>query len=289
MIPDIAELFFEPLRYDFMQRALIVSILVGVMCPVIGAYVVARGRAFMGDALAHSVLPGMGIGLLATGTALIAAVPTGVAIALLMGFISRRTGSSEDTSIGIVFAGMFALGLVMLSSPFYINTFLELRNTQAPNIEDLLIGEILGVSTGEVYLSLGLAVLVIAGLYVFHRHLVYTTFDPVGAEVVGIKVRIVEYVLLALLALVIVISIQAAGIVLVMAMLITPAATGFLLARRFVGVMVIGAVIGVLSAVVGMYLSFHANMPTGPVMALVATGLFGLAALKGEWTKRSAD
>ncbi len=288
-MPDIAELFFEPLRYDFMQRALIVSILVGVMCPVIGAYVVARGRAFMGDALAHSVLPGMGIGLLATGTALIAAVPTGVAIALLMGFISRRTGSSEDTSIGIVFAGMFALGLVMLSSPFYINTFLELRNTQAPNIEDLLIGEILGVSTGEVYLSLGLAVLVIAGLYVFHRHLVYTTFDPVGAEVVGIKVRIVEYVLLALLALVIVISIQAAGIVLVMAMLITPAATGFLLARRFVGVMVIGAVIGVLSAVVGMYLSFHANMPTGPVMALVATGLFGLAALKGEWTKRSAD
>ncbi len=288
-MPDIAELFFEPLRYDFMQRALIVSILVGVMCPVIGAYVVARGRAFMGDALAHSVLPGMGIGLLATGTALIAAVPTGVAIALLMGFISRRTGSSEDTSIGIVFAGMFALGLVMLSSPFYINTFLELRNTQAPNIEDLLIGEILGVSTGEVYLSLGLAVLVIAGLYVFHRHLVYTTFDPVGAEVVGIKVRIVEYVLLALLALVIVISIQAAGIVLVMAMLITPAATGFLLARRFVGVMVVGAVIGVLSAVVGMYLSFHANMPTGPVMALVATGLFGLAALKGEWTKRSAE
>ena len=288
-MPNIAELFFEPLRYDFMQRALIVSILVGVMCPVIGAYVVARGRAFMGDALAHSVLPGMGVGLLATGTALIAAVPTGVAIALLMGFISRRTGSSEDTSIGIVFAGMFALGLVMLSSPIYINTFLELRDTQAPNIEDLLIGEILGVSTGEVYLSLGLAVLVIAGLYVFHRHLVYTTFDPVGAEVVGIKVRIVEYILLALLALVIVISIQAAGIVLVMAMLITPAATGFLLARRFVGVMLVGAVIGVLSAIVGMYLSFHANMPTGPIMALVATAIFGLAAAKGEWTKRSAD
>ena len=286
---DITELFFEPLRYDFMQRALIVSVLVGIMCPVIGAYVVARGRAFMGDALAHSVLPGMGVGLLVSGSALIAAVPTGVAIAVLMGFISRRTGSSEDTSIGIVFAGMFALGLVMLSSPLYINTYLELRNTQAPNIEDLLIGEILGVSTGEVYLSLGLAVLVIAGLYVFHRRLVYTTFDPVGAEVVGIKVRFIEYVLLALLALVIVVSIQAAGIVLVMAMLITPAATGFLLARRFVGVMFIGAVIGVLSAVVGMYLSFHANMPTGPVMALVATGIFGLAALKGEWTKRSAD
>ena len=300
MIDDVTGLFLDLSEYgyglllepfvenSFMTRALIVSVLVGVMCPVIGAYVVARGRAFMGDALAHSVLPGMGVGLLATGSALIAAVPTGVAIALLMGFISRRTGSSEDTSIGIVFAGMFALGLVMLSSPLYISSFRQLRDTQTPNIEDLLIGEILGVSTGEVYLSLGLALLVIAGLYVFHRHLIYTTFDPVGAEVVGIKTRFVEYVLLALLALVIVTGIQAAGIVLVMAMLITPAATGFLLARRFVGVMVIGALIGILSAVVGMYLSFHANMPTGPVMALVATAVFGLAAAKGEWTKRSS-
>ena len=271
-------LITDPLRFSFVQRALIVSILVGVMCPVIGAYVVARGRAFMGDALAHSILPGMGVGLLATGSALIVAVPTGVAIAMLMGYISRRTGSSEDTSIGIVFAGMFALGLVMLSSPLYINAFLDLRGRQAPNIEDLLIGEILGVNTGELYLSLGLAALVIAGLYIFHRQLVYTTFDPVGAAVVGIRTRLVEYVLLALLALVIVIGIQAAGIVLVMAMLITPAATGFLLARRFVDVMIIGALVGVISAVVGMYLSFHANMPTGPVMALVATAAFGVTA-----------
>ena len=275
---EVVGLVMDPLRFSFVQRALIVSVLVGVMCPVIGAYVVARGRAFMGDALAHSILPGMGVGLLATGSALIVAVPTGVGIALLMGYISRRTGSSEDTSIGIVFAGMFALGLVMLSSPLYINAFLDLRDKQAPNIEDLLIGEILGVNTGELYLSLGLAALVIVGLYIFHRQLVYTTFDPVGAAVVGIRTRLVEYVLLALLALVIVIGIQAAGIVLVMAMLITPAATGFLLAKRFVGVMLIGALIGVLSAVVGMYLSFHANMPTGPVMALVATAVFGVAA-----------
>ncbi len=285
---NVAELVVQPLQYDFMQRALIVSVLVGIMCPVIGAYVVARGRAFMGDALAHSVLPGMGVGLLATGNALIAAVPAGVAIALLMGFISRRTGSSEDTSIGIVFAGMFALGLVMLSSPFYINSFIRIRDTQAPNIEDLLIGEVLGVNTTEVYLSLGIAALVIGGLYIFHRYLVYTTFDPIGAEVVGIRTRLIEYVLLALLALVIVIGIQAAGIVLVMAMLITPAATGYLLAKRFVGVMVVGATIGVVSAIIGIYLSFHANMPTGPIMALVATGVFGLAAAKGGWKRRPA-
>lgn len=279
MIEDFVGLFADPLQFSFVQRALVVSVLVGIMCPVIGAYVVARGRAFMGDALAHSILPGMGIGLLVTGSALIIAVPAGVAIALLMGYISRRTGSREDTSIGIVFAGMFALGLVMLSSPLYINTFLRIRDRQAPDIEDLLIGEILGVNTGEMYISLALAVLVLAGLYLFHRPLVYTTFDPVGAAVVGIRTRVVEYVLLALLALVIVIGIQAAGIVLVMAMLITPAATGFLLAKRFVDAMAIGAVIGVVSACVGMFLSFHANMPTGPIMALVATAAFGVAAV----------
>ncbi len=270
-----------PFQYGFMARALVVAIIVGVMCPVIGAYVVARGRAFMGDALAHSVLPGMAVGLLATGSALLIAVPVGVGAALLIGYISRRTGSSEDTSIGIVFAGAFALGLVILSSPLYINAFLRLRGGKSPDIEGLLVGEILGVNMQEVYISLGLAALVIAGLYLFHRQLVYTTFDPVGAQVVGIRTRLVEYALLALLALVIVIGIQAAGIVLVMAMLITPAATGYLLARRFVGVMVIGALIGVLSAVAGMYLSFHANMPAGPVMALIATGVFGAVAARG--------
>ena len=131
----------------------------------------------------------------------------------------------------------------------------------------------------NVYVSLGLTALVLVGLYAFHRQLVYTTFDAVGAAVVGIKTRFIEYVLLALLALVIVIGIQAAGIVLVMAMLITPAAAGYLLARRFVGVMVIGAVIGAVSAIAGLYLSYYADLPSGPAMALVATGFFAVAAI----------
>ena len=136
----------------------------------------------------------------------------------------------------------------------------------------------------DVFVSLGLTAVVLAGLYAFHRQLVYTTFDPVGAEVIGIRTNAVEYVLLALLALVIVIGIQAAGIVLVMAMLITPAATAYLLARRFVGVMVIGALVGGVSAVAGLYLSFHADLPSGPAMALVATVLFAAAALvKRGW------
>ena len=265
MIDDIV----GPFQYGFMVRALIVSVLVGVMCPVLGAYVITRGRAFMGDALAHSVLPAMVVAFLLGISPFFAAVPAGIVIAVLMGGVARRTGISEDTSIGIIFAGMFALGLVMLST----------SNNITVNIEDLLLGQVLGVSQTDVYVSLGLAALVIAGLYVFHRQLVYTTFDPVGATVIGIRTGLIEYVLLALLALVIVIGIQAAGIVLVMAMLITPAAAAYLIAKRFTGVMIIGAAIGAISAVVGLYLSFHADLPSGPSMALVATGIFALAAV----------
>ena len=263
-----------PFQYGFMVRALIVSVLVGVMCPVLGAYVITRGRAFMGDALAHSVLPAMVVAFLLGISPFFAAVPAGIVIALLMGSVARRTGISEDTSIGIIFAGMFALGLVMLST----------SNNITVNIEDLLLGQVLGVSQTDVFVSLGLTALVIAGLYAFHRQLVYTTFDPVGAKVVGIRTGLIEYVLLALLALVIVIGIQAAGIVLVMAMLITPAAAAYLIAKRFTGVMIIGALIGALSAVAGLYLSFHADLPSGPSMALVATGIFAVAAvMKSGW------
>ena len=269
-----------PFQYGFMVRALIVSVLVGVMCPLLGAYVVTRGRAFMGDALAHSVLPGMVVAFLLGISPFFAAVPAGIVIALLMGTVSRRTGISEDTSIGIVFAGMFALGLVMLSRATNVNV----------NIEDLLLGQVLGVSRTDVYVSLALTALVLLGLSVFHRQLVYTTFDQIGASVVGIRTALIEYVLLALLALVIVIGIQAAGIVLVMAMLITPAAAAYLLAKRFVGMMFIGALIGAASAIIGLYLSFYADLPSGPAMALLATLIFALIALfKGGWSPKTAE
>lgn len=258
----------EPLQYGFMVRALLVSVLVGVMCPVIGAYIITRGLAFMGDALAHAVLPGMVLGFLLGFSPFVAAVPVGIAVALLIGLLSRHSGLSEDTSIGILFAGMFALGLVLLSNATSINV----------DIEDLLLGQVLGVSQSDVYVSLGLTAVVVVGLYVLHHQLVFTSFDPVGAQVIGIRTNFIDYTLLVLLALVIVIGIQAVGIVLVMAMLVTPAATAYLLVRRFVAMMFTAAIIGALSAVVGLYLSFHFDLPTGPAMTLVATVVFILVA-----------
>ena len=273
-----------PFQYPFMLRALIVSVLVGFLLPVVGAYIITRGRAFMSDALAHSLVAPVAVAALLGFTSYITAVPGGVAIALLMGYLSRQTGISDDTSIGVVFAAMFALGLIILSISVDINP------GQSISIEDLLLGQVLAVSQTDVLVTLVLTIAVAVGVYLFHRQLVFTTFDPVGASVVGIRTGIVEYVLLALLALVIVSGLQAAGIVLVMAMLVIPSATAYLLARRFVGVILIGAAIGVISAIAGLYLSYYANWPSGPAMALVAATVFGAATLhKRTFTVRADE
>ena len=254
----------EPFRYGFMLRALVVSVLVGIMCPLLGSYVVTRGLSFMGDALAHAVLPGMVAGYVVGMNPLIATVPAAAAVAFLIGYVSRRTGISEDASIGILFAGLFALGLALLT----VAEGLPL------NLEDLLLGQVLGVSTTDLVITGGLAALVLAVLYGFHKELVFTSFDPAGAMVAGLPTGRLDYLLLLLLALVIVIALQAVGVVLVMAMLVTPAATAHLLARRFVSVMALGAVLGVTAAAAGLYLSFYLDIPSGPAMTLVAVGIF---------------
>ena len=277
------DLIVGPFQYNFMVRALIVSVLVGFLLPVIGAYVITRGRAFMSDALAHSIVAPVAVASLLGFTSYVTAVPGGVAIALLMGYLSRRTGISDDTSIGVVFAAMFAVGLIILSISIDINPGRAIR------IEDLLLGQVLGVTRTDVMVSLVLTAAVAIGVFLFHRHLVFTTFDPIGARVVGIKTALVEYVLLALLALVIVIGLSAAGIVLVMAMLVIPSAAAYLLARRFTGVILMGAAIGVVSAITGLYLSYYVNWPSGPAMALVAAFIFGLATLHKRTFKIGAE
>ena len=257
-----------PLEYGFMVRALIGAVLVGVMCPLVGAYVVTRNLAFLGDALAHAVLPGMVFGFMVGINPTIAAVPTGVAVAALVRTVSRRAGLSTDTSIGILFAAMFALGLVMLATTATIRI----------DMEDLLLGQILAMSPTGIYISLGITVLVILGLFTLHHWLLFTSFDPVGSQIFNRRSNFMDYALLVMLALVIVIGIQAAGVILVMAMLVTPAATAYLLVRRFVPMMMAAAVMGAAAAVTGLYISYYFNWPAGPAMTLVASGIFVLVA-----------
>ena len=249
-----------------MVRALIGSVLVGVMCPLVGAYAVTRNLAFIGDALAHAVLPGIVLGYIVGINPAIAAVPTGIAVALLVRAVSLRAGLSSDTSIGILFATMFALGLVMLAN---------LRTIKV-NIEDLLLGQILAITPTGVYVSLGITVMVILGLFTFHHWLLFASFDPLGAQVNSTRANAADYAFLVMLALVVVIGIQAAGIILVMAMLVTPAATANLLVRRFVSIMMAAAALGTVAAITGLYVSYYFNLSAGPAMTLVASGIFVL-------------
>ena len=265
----ITEALVVPFQYGFMVRALIVSVLVGVMCPILGAYVVTRGMGFMGDALAHSVLPGMVAAFILGVSPFLGTAPVAVVVALVIGFLVHRTGISEDTSIGILFAGMFALGLAMLTAAGGLPV----------KLEDFLLGQVLGVSQADVYVTLGLAAGVLAVIWALHKELIFTSFDPSAASVIGLPTERLDYLLLGLLAVVIVIALQAVGVVLVISMLITPAATALLLVRNFPLAMGVGALLGAVSAVAGLYVSYHFNLPSGPAMALVATVLFILAAV----------
>ena len=271
----VTEAVTGPFQYGFMIRALIVSVLVGVMCPILGVYVVIRGLGFMGDALAHSVLPGMVVAFIVGISPFFGAIPMAVATAMLSGYLIKRAGVGEDTSIGIVFAGLFALGVVLLTVAPDVSV----------NLEDILLGQVLGVSRGDVFVTLALAGGVLALVLGLHKELVFTSFDPSGASVAGLPTEKLEYLLLVLLSVVVVLALQAVGVILVISMLITPAAAALLLVRNFARSMVLAVLIGVLSAVAGLYLSFYYNLPSGPVMAMVATGFFILAL---AWKHRPA-
>ncbi len=279
----VTEAFIAPFEYSFMVRALIVSVIVGIMCPAVGAYVVTRGLGFMGDALAHAVLPAMALAFMLGLSPFIGIIPGAIAVALLVGYMTMRAGVSADTSIGILFAGMFALGLIMMTTAGGLPV----------DVEDVILGQVLGTSRTDVLVTLGLAGGVLTLIWALHKELVFTSFDPTGASVIGIPTQALDYTLLALLALVIAIALQAVGVVLVISMLITPAATAQLLVRNFTQSILIGSAVGAASAVIGLYLSFHYNLPSGPAMALVATGFFILAAaytrgLAGAFRKKAA-
>lgn len=275
----VTEAIVEPFQYGFMVRALLVSVLVGIMCPVLGAYVVVRGLGFMTDGLAHSLLPGLVVAALVASvvtSSWIILVPNAIAFALIIGFLSKRTGLSEDTSIGILFAGLFALGLTLLTAARGLKV----------SLESVLLGQVLGVSRGDVIITAALAVVVIVLLLALHKEMVFATFDPLGASVMGLPTQVMDYLLLVLLAVVILIALQAVGIVLVLSMLITPAAAAQLLTQRFTLAMLVGAVIGVASAIIGLYLSYHYNLASGPVMALAATAFFVVALAFRQGTTR---
>jgi ABC-type Mn2+/Zn2+ transport system permease subunit len=270
------EFLIEPLKYDFMVRALITSFLSGIMLSVLGSFTINKNMGFMADAMAHATLPIIAVGVFFGFSISSLGAPAAITIALLLGFIIKNTNSGEDTSIGIVFSSFFALGFVLIS-------VLDV----SINLEDLLFGQILAVSTLDVFIIFGLSSVVLSTLFFFFKQILFYSFDPIGAQVRDLNVTFLNYLFLIILSLSIVGSLQTVGIVLVLSMLLIPAATAKLVSKTFVKSIKISAFFGGVSSVAGLYLSYYFNLPSGPTMSLVASGIFGISFILMKLTTKT--
>ena len=255
-----------PLAYGFMQRGLLASVMVGVLCAVVGCYVVLRSMAFLGDALAHAILPGVAVAYLLKGNLVVGALGAALVVALGIGFFSRQGTIKEDTAIGILFTAALALGVALIST----------IRTYALDLTHILFGNVLGVSSGDLRLQAVLGLLVLLTIGLLYKEFLVVSFDPVLAATLRLPVQLLRNLLLILLALTIVVSLQTVGVGLVAAMLVTPAATAYLLTRRLPTMMGISAAIGAVCSVAGLYLSFYANVASGAAIVLTATAVFVL-------------
>jgi manganese/iron transport system permease protein len=266
---DILQLITQPMAYPFMLRGLLASLLVGTLCATIGSFVVLRGMAFFGDALAHAILPGIAVAYLLAVNIFWGALVMGLFTAIGIGYLSQRSQIKEDTAIGVIFAASFALGVALLSTV----------ETYSVDLTHILFGDVLSVSTADLWLIAGLGMVVFLVVFFLYKELLVVSFDPVLAATLHLPLNALNYLLLLLIAMTIVVSLQTVGVALLVAMLVTPAATAYLLTQRLWKMMLLGALIGAFSSVTGLYISFYINVPSGAAVVLVSTFLFVLGFL----------
>ncbi|HEX6268828.1 MAG TPA: metal ABC transporter permease [Anaerolineales bacterium] len=267
----IVSFLLQPLSYEFMQRGMIAAVLVGIVCAVVGTYVVLRGMAFFGDALAHTILPGIALGYLVSGGAREPlfwwALSTAVIAALGIGAISKNAEIKEDTAIGIIFAGMFALGIAMISTV----------RSYAVDLSHFLFGDILSVSSQSLWLILLFSGLALLLIFAFYKEFMTLSFDPILATTLRLPVGLLNNLLLALIAVTVAVSLQTVGVALMVAMLVTPAATAYLLTHRLSRMMMLAAVFASFSGVIGLYFSYYWSIASGAAIVLTATMFFMIA------------
>jgi manganese/iron transport system permease protein len=263
---SLGNYLFDPLTYPIFDRALAAGIIVGLVCATVGSYMVLRGLAFMGDALSHSAFPGVVVAYMIQAPFYLGASVAAVATALAIGWVTRQGKVRSDAAIGVLFAGMFALGIFLFSTiPNYVG-----------DLFGFLFGDILGIGVSDL-VSLAILAAVVLGLVaLLWKELLFATFDPLGAAASGLPVGRLDYVLLALIAMTIVISLQSVGIILVVAMLVTPAATAQLISKSFGRLVVIAVLIGAICPIVGLYGSFWLDSASGATIVLVETAVFGV-------------
>jgi len=270
------DFLLAPLEYEFFVRALVASALVGVACAVVGAFVVLKGMSFVGDAVSHSAFPGVVLAYLLGLPIILGGAVAAIGTALGIGVLTRRSGLRADAVIGVLFAGVFALGVALFSSiPNYVGDLFH-----------FLFGDVLGISFADLISLAVLASLLLLIVWVLWKELLFATFDPLGAGAAGLPVRRLDDLLLILIAVTIVVSLQAVGIVLVVAMITTPAATAQLLVKRFGQMIALAALIGVTSSLVGLYVSYALDIASGASIVLTETFAFLVALLITSIGKR---
>jgi manganese/iron transport system permease protein len=256
----------EPFRLPFMQTAALAAILVGITCATLGVYVVLRRMAFIGDALSHTVLPGLVVAYLNQWNLFGGAVIASVLTALGIGWLSRRQAVREDTAIGVLFTGMFALGILLMST---VRSFRDFSH--------ILFGYILGVTGDQLLIIAGIAVVILVTLLVMHKELELSSFDPVHAQVIGLRVDRLRYVLLILMALAVVAAVQAVGVVLTSALLVVPAAAASLISKRLPTMMLLAVLIAVFSSLIGLIFSYRVDVSSGAAIVLTCIACFAVA------------
>lgn len=262
-----------------MQRALLALALVSVVGGVVGAFVVNKGLAFSGDALAHSTLAGVAVAFVAGGSVVFGALVAAVVTALGVGLTRRRARVSYDTAIGIFFVSMFSFGILILS----------MRSTYTPDLSAFVFGNILGVSNGDLVAAAALSAALLLFVFAFYRELQLVAYDPAVAAAMGVRAGLFEYAILVMVAIAVVVALKAIGIVLVNAMLIIPAATAGLLVRRLPMIMVYATVLGLVAAVVGLQLSYYARVAASPAVVLTAAAMFLVTAVVTSRRRAAID
>ena len=253
-------------KYDFLQSALLTAVMVGIMSGIIGSFIILRGMSLMGDAISHAVLPGVAVAYMLGINILIGASVFGVLAALLIGFVASRSKIKTDTSIGVVFSAFYALGFILISMA-----------ESSTNLHHILFGNILAVSDSDIMTTAVVLGIVILFVVTFYKELLVTSFDETYAKTYGLNVQIIHYALMLVLTLVTVSALQTVGIILVVAMLITPAATAFLWTDKLGTMLILSAIVGVISSMTGLYFSYTFNWASGPAIVIVAAMLFAIS------------
>ncbi|MBY7144172.1 metal ABC transporter permease [Virgibacillus sp. NKC19-3] len=259
------EFISDIMQYGFMQKALFTSVMVGIICGIVGCFIVLRGLALMGDAISHAVLPGVAVSFMLDINFFYGSVAAGILAALGIGYVNQNSRIKSDSSIGIVFTAFLALGVLLI------------RHAQSGvSLDSILFGSLTAVQTSDMWLTLIVGAIVLLVVILFYKELLVSTFDPIMAAAYGLPTRLIHYVLMILLTLVTVASMQTVGVILVVAMLVTPASTAYLLTNRMWVMLVLSSLFGVLASLVGLYFSFAHDLESGAVIVITSFIMFAL-------------